>query len=147
MFHRFFLTVNILPLKLLLSLFLLKIYCTTSLLLHDTYTWCNRSYHIAGMFGGGGGSLANLAKHQHFTELKPSKLVKINNLLVDFFIYQTFFRLNFYPSTFAKHYHRQTFLLYGIIHCSLGVSLHTVSLYSLLVPDSSCAYLCRQNVV
>ena len=62
----------------------------------------------------------SLANHHRFTKLKPSKLVVItNNVLADLLICQTFlpksFSIHFCQtlSTFAKHYHRQTFPLYS----------------------------------
>ena len=64
-------------------------------------TWCNICYCIAGMFGRE--RLGNLAKHQHFAKLKSSKLVTINNLLVNLFVHQTFHQ-NLYPSAFAKQF-------------------------------------------
>ena len=62
-----------------------------------------------------GDSLANLANHQRFSKLKPSKVVDaINNPLADLFIRQTFFHHMLEKRKFAKHSPRQTFPLYGI---------------------------------
>ena len=64
-----------------------------------------------------GESLANLANRRRFAKLKPSKLIPtIDNPLADPFIRQTFFRQTLKNSRFAKHYARQTFPLYGILH-------------------------------
>ena len=53
-----------------------------------------------------------MENHLRFAKLKPSKVVIIiNNLLVDLFVHQTFFRQTLEKSKFAKHSPRQTFLL------------------------------------
>ena len=50
-----------------------------------------------------GGSLTNLANHQHFAKLKTSKLVvTIENLLADLLIRQTIFL----PKSLSIHFHQ-----------------------------------------
>ena len=86
-----------------------------------------KTYHIVRKFGGG--SLADLVNHQQFTKLKLSKLaVTIYNFLADLFICQ-----NFYPSSFAKHYHLQTFPLHGNLNNFLPQQLASYPLYSYTV--------------
>ena len=58
-------------------------------------------------------SLANVANHQRFAKLKPSKLVIIIiTLWLNLFIRQTFPHQTLKKSKFTKVYPRQTFLLY-----------------------------------
>ena len=88
-------------------------------------------------------NLANLANHQQFAKSKPSKLVvKIDNLIADLFIYQTFFAKVFiHPLSpninAAKLSHYMVLLLYTCFF-SYTLNLQILCKHKMQKPYMTC---------